>query len=297
MTQIQTPSTDVHGLRPRRFALLLACAAVLVATAGCGASGVQPSPDAGTAPTTTPAPGAGAAGTIVFDRAHGEIFPPEDTSQLGQSQAVERMRAAGYEVRVNTDTISPATLDGVAAVYVPGPMRPFTAAEQQLLDDYLARGGTIVLTIHVPYPVLSIPAKWGLPVGTGVMALTAPGAPGNDPSVFYTENIAASEITQGVKRVVIFSGWPLKTDPTRLAEATMVVSVDEGVVADTNNDRRFDSGDDQPPFGVVGIAPVGSGRVIIMSDDAIFANVGINEGDNGRLLDNILKLIKAPRGA
>ena len=64
-------------------------------------------------------------GTIIFDMAHSEVFGPQDPSELGQSKAVERMRAAGYAVRVITEKISKSTLGpDVAAVYLPGPMVP-----------------------------------------------------------------------------------------------------------------------------------------------------------------------------
>lgn len=81
---------------------------------------------AASAPTTQAQPES-FAGTIIFDTAHGEIFAPGDTSELGQSEVVAKMRQSGYEVRVNEATIDESTLDGVAALYVPGPMRNFSA--------------------------------------------------------------------------------------------------------------------------------------------------------------------------
>jgi hypothetical protein len=42
---------------------------------------------------------------------------------------------------------------------------------------------------------------------------------------------------------------------------------------------------------MVGVARVGQGTVILVGDDAVFANVGIGQADNTRLLMNILSLM------
>lgn len=282
----------------RRIPAAVCVAALALTASACTAP--QPAsnaalPEQARPATVAPEPAA-TRGVIVFDKAHGEIFAPEDTSELGQSEAVGRMKAAGYEVRVNTTPITAESLDGVAAVYVAGPMQAFSKDEERALDDYLQRGGTVILTIHVPYPVLGMPARWGLPVATGVMQ--AQGAqPGQDPGVFGTETILDDAITEGVDQVVVVSGWPVKTDTTRLATAKLVVMAAGDVAADTNANGAYDPEDLQEPFGIVGVAPVGSGRVVVMGDDGIFANMGIKLGDNARLLDNILELISAPKGA
>ncbi len=261
--------------------------------AACAGETTTPSAQQQSAPQSQPE---ATKGVIVFDAAHGEIFAPDDTSELGQSAAVEKMRESGYEVKVNSEKITAETLDGVAALYVPGPMRPFTPEEQTLLDDYLERGGTVVMTIHVPYPVLAMPARWGLPVRTGVMTMVGPDVQG-DPGVFSTSTVVDDPLTKGVKSVLVVSGWPVATDTTKLSTAKLVVLAKGNVAADTNANGQLDPGDEQQPFGVVGVAPVGSGRVVVLGDDAIFANVGINSADNMKLLENILDLISAPKGA
>ena len=45
------------------------------------------------------------------------------------------------------------------------------------------------------------------------------------------------------------------------------------------------------PFGVVGVSDFGAGSFILVGDDAVFANVGIRQADNARLLGNILRLM------
>ena len=55
------------------------------------------------------------------------------------------------------------------AVYLPGPMVPLRDKERTALDDFVRRGGTMIMTVHVPFPILGTPTRYGLPVGTGVM--------------------------------------------------------------------------------------------------------------------------------
>jgi len=245
---------------------------------------------------TLPPTGSGASrGTIIFDMAHSEVFGPQDQSELGQSKAVARMRAAGYAVRVNTDkfTKDNAIGDDVAAVFLPGPMVGLMDKERSRLDDFVRRGGTIVLTIHVPYPVLGMPTRYGLPVGTGVVADT--GNQAGDQGVWVTDQIVADPLTVGVKNIQVVSGWPVSTEKSDIAEPRIVINSPKSAVVDSNADGAFTEKDMQPPYGMVGVADIGSGRVVVLGDDAIFANIAIDTNDNAKLLDNLLELISAPK--
>jgi hypothetical protein len=234
-------------------------------------------------------------GTIIFDMAHSEVFGPQDTSELGQSRAVERMRAAGYSVQVTTAKITKETLgDDVVAVFLPGPMVPLADQERTVLDDFVRRGGTMIMTVHVPFPILGTPARYGLPVGTGVMV--DPNAQGN-PGVWATTVMKKDPITEGVKTLSVVSGWPVGTSPSEIADPRIVVQAPKGVVVDSNGDNAFDAKDPQPPYGVVGVATIGSGRVVVLGDDAILANIAIDTNDNAAFLDNLLELISAPKPA
>ena len=115
--------------------------------------------------------------------------------------------------------------------------------------------------------------------------------------LFRSDSVVEDPITKGIDRITVVSGWPVKTDTTRLASAKLVVLAAGGVAADTNANGMHDLEDLQQPFGVVGVATVGSGRVVVLGDDGILANMGIVQTDNAKLLDNILELISAPKGA
>jgi hypothetical protein len=254
-------------------------------------------PDAPTvvAQTLEPTNSGAKRGTIIFDMAHSEVFGPQDPSELGQSKAVERMRAAGYAVRIITEKISKETLtEDVAAVYLPGPMVPLTDQERTSIDDFVRRGGTMVMTVHVPFPIMGTPTRYGLPVGTGVMVV--PGVT-PDPGVWATSEIKKDPVTRGVKMLSVVSGWPVSVSPSEIADPRIVIEAPKSVVVDGNGDNAFDASDPQPPYGVVGVATIGSGRVVVLGDDAIFANIAIDTNDNAKFLDNLLDLISSPRPA
>lgn len=247
------------------------------------------------AETLPPTSARASRGTIVFDMAHSEVFGPQDESELGQSKVVEQMRAAGYSVQVTTEKITKDTLGpDVAAVFLPGPMVPLMDKERTVLDDFVRRGGTMIMTVHVPFPVLGTPTRYGLPVGTGVMVDPASTT---DPGVWVTREVKKDPLTVGVKALSVVSGWPVTTSKSEIADPRIVVEAPAGVVVDSNSDNTFDGTDLQPPYGVVGVASIGSGRVVVLGDDAIFANIAIGTNDNATFLDNLLELISAPKPA
>ena len=234
-------------------------------------------------------------GTIIFDMAHSEVFGPQDASELGQSKTVERMRAAGYAVQVTTERVSKDMLGpDVVAVFLPGPMVPLSDKERTVLDDFVRRGGTMILSVHVPFPIMGTPARYGLPVGTGVMV--DPNAQA-DPGVWATGEMKKDPLTEGVKALSVVSGWPVGLSPSEIADPRIVVEAPKGIVVDSNGDNAFDGKDPQPPYGVVGVATIGSGRVVVLGDDAILANIAIETNDNARFLDNLLELVSAPKPA
>lgn len=276
-----------HPMTPRHLSVtgiaMLLAASILVA--GCQPTATEP-----VAAPNEPAPTMPPKGTVVFDMGHGEIFGAEDTSELGQSQAIERIRSAGFDVVINQDTITEEDLAFASGLIIAGPMRPLQDEEYDVITAFAERGGTVLLTIHVPFPVLKVPAHWGLPVGTEIMMSKRPIVSPDEPSVFAADNIEEGRITEGVGQVVVVSGWPVG-----------VASEDAALVVKTGDDTWLAEGGDAQPeapddaeygsFGVVGVSRIGEGLVVVSGDDAIFANMALGAGDNARLLDNIIALM------
>lgn len=268
-----------------KLAVAAAATAVALLMAAC-AGAPEGVPTVG----TSPPPGDSASvprQSIVFDAGHGEIFGPDDTTELGQSAAVERMRQSGFEVRVNSDQITAEDLAGASGLMIAGPMRPLLREEYIAINDFIERGGVLLMTIHVPFPVLAVPAHWGLPVVPFVITANEPLPGQTDPGVLIADGIEDNRITRGVTNVFVLSGWPVQATSDKSA---VVVQTGPETWIDANNNGSQEASE-TGGFGVVGTAGVGKGSVIVVGDDAVFANVGIGQADNMKLLDNILQLM------
>lgn len=265
------------------------CLAALVAAVACVSLLAACTPGERAPAPTAPA---GSAGTILFDMAHGEVFGPDDTSELGHSRAVARMRGAGFDVRVGTSTIAPAALAQASGLVIAGPMRPLLDEEYAAITSFIERGGTVLLTIHVPMPVMKVPAHWGLPVGDQVVCSPRSASAEGEPSVFVADRIVESPVTEGVSRVLVVSGWPVGAVGNG---ARLVVSTADDCWTAPTGDRAGPApapGAPRGSFGIIGVTRIGKGLLIVAGDDAIFANVAIGHEDNARLLDNILRLMR-----
>ena len=167
-------------------------------------------------------------------------------------------------------------------------MRPLLREEYVAINDFLERGGTLLLTIHVPFPVFAVPAHWGLPVQPYIITADEPLPGVNDPGVLYADNIQEKgRLTDGVEKILVLSGWPVRATDQR---AYLAISTGPETWADANANRSREESE-TGPFGVVGAAGVGRGTVVVVGDDAVFANIAIGEPGNAKLLDNILQLM------
>lgn len=272
------------GHATTRMALALGAIALLLIGAGCSASSEAPK----TSADTPLSRGAEAAPRIIFDMAHGEIFGAEDTSDLGQSKAVELIRESGFNVEVNTAPLTAESLDGAAGVVLAGPMRALMESEQRAIQEYVRTGGTVLMTVHVPFPVLSVPQAYGLKPTTFVLESTTPLPGAGDPSVLIADGVVPDPITTGVSRIFVLSGWGV--DVVGVGARTVVETAEDTWI-DVDRDNALTSKDRVGPFGLVGVSDVGAGSFILVGDDAVFANVGIDQADNAQLLRNVLKLM------
>lgn len=262
--------------------LATALAGALVLLAAC----TQQQPVAPPAPTRAPK-----AGTIVFDMSHGEIFGAEDATELGQSQAVERMRNAGFNVLISRSRITSQTLAGASGLVLAGPMSPLIGDEYDAVTSFAEDGGTVLLTIHVPFPVFAVPAHWGLPVEPFVMQGAEPLPGQSDAGILIADQVVPGPLTEGVRQVLVLSGWPV-TAAAPGAELAVRTADGAWVDRDRNGTREAS---ETAAMGLVGVRTVGKGRVVVVGDDAVFANIAIGEADNARLLDNILRLMSRAR--
>ena len=252
--------------------------ALALASAGCS-SGV---PDVRIDDTPS---GDGAAGTVIFDMAHGEVFGADDTSELGQSVAVQKIRDAGFDVRISRERLEEGALDGVSGLVLAGPMVAFGDEEIALIEEYVRGGGVVMLTVHVPYAIGGLPKRFGITIPEGVIQSDEP-LSASDAGIFEARELADHELTDGVESVLVLSSWAVQATSGR-AGTIVATGPDAWLSAHSSTP----SSEIRGSFGVVAVAEVGAGTFIVIGDDAVFANVAIDEAGNGQLLENVIRLM------
>lgn len=239
------------------------------------------------AATTLDSATSGKGPIVLFDVAHMEIFGPKNTSQLGQSAAVARMRKAGVRVVATHDPYTPAMLKDASAVVISGNMQPLSASELQALDQFMNKGGIVLVAVHVAPMDLNIAQLYGLSLSQTVLVTTNPG-PGDDPKNLTCTGIEKSALTEGVSSVRVLGAWAVGFQ----APATVAVGTGSDAWLDEDGNGQITSADRQGPFGMIVERRVGKGELILSGDDAVFANLALASTDNVRLLDNIIAVMK-----
>jgi hypothetical protein len=56
-----------------------------------------------------------------------------------------------------------------------------------------------------------------------------------------------------------------------------------------NRNRQYDNGEPVQGFGIVAAGLFGKGKIVVIADDAPFANAFLGRDDNGKLAFNVLK--------
>jgi hypothetical protein len=239
----------------------------------------------GRRPAATPA---NIHGRVIFDMAHGEVFGAQDTSALGQSGAVERIVRAGFDVEINESRFTTESVSGAAGILIAGAMRLPTFEEQDVLEQYVRDGGVLIITTHVSYPIMTLPERYGMGLTSLVITSDDP-LPGADAGSFFATTIEPDRITRGVESILVISSWAVTAEGDG---AEVVVFSDADTWADDGDHART-AADPVGPLGLVAVSRLGKGTVVLVGDDAVFANSAIGQDGNKRLFDNVLGLMGA----
>jgi Domain of unknown function (DUF4350) len=245
--------------------------------------------DAQNAATTIDSTSTGSGPIVLFDVAHREIFGPKNTSELGQSAAVARMRSAGVRVVATHTPFTSAMLRGVSGVMISGNMQPLDTNELAALNDFMTGGGVVVVTVHIAPMDQNIARAFGFALSPQVLQATTP-QPGGNPLNFACTSIEQHPLTQGISAVKVLGAWGIAAQPP----SQILVGTSADTWIDVDGDGKRTTNDMAGKFGMVGLRQIGKGAFIISGDDAVFANVALASKDNVQLFDNIVKAIKPP---
>jgi hypothetical protein len=246
--------------------------------------------DAQNAATSLDSTSTGKGGIVLFDLAHSEIFGPKNTSDVGQSAAVARMRKAGLRVVATHTPYTAEMLKGVSGVVISGNMQPLADSELAALQQYVADGGVVFAAVHIAPMDQSLAMRFGFGLSPMVVRTTSPGSDGNPVNLTCT-TIEKSPLTKGVGAVKVLGGWALAPS----APSRIIVGTGADAWLDVDNNKQLTSADVKGPFGMIGVRQQGKGSFIISGDDAVFANIALASKDNMQLFDNVVGAMKAAR--
>lgn len=229
--------------------------------------------------------------TVCAVTGHGERDFDDVQSETGFGSAKKSLEGENYAVQpLNLATV-PAVPDDCTFVLVAGPERPYLDGEVQVLDAYLAKGGSLYAMIDPLHagPLITLLAKWGVTVNDDIIVdevvrLFEGQSLGVQPIVNTYD--AEHPLTRGFGKQTIFTqarsltaGKPAEGYSAVEIAKTSVNSWGEAGVAELfkSGQVQLDAKDRRGPVALaVAVGPAGTEREgkakLVVFGDADFAN-------------------------
>lgn len=225
--------------------------------------------------------------TTLFDLSHSEIFSPVKEGPLNYTSFHDALKQSGEEVGINKERVTPARLARIKTYIIAGPIHPFSSEEISALESFVKKGGNLLVLLHISPAVAQLTNSFGIIVSNFTIGETT-GLIDNKAQDFFVTNFGPHPVTTGVEKLAVYGTWGLMTnEPAMTVAATTAMAW-----ADMDRNRKFDKGEPQQEFGIVAVTGFGKGKVVVVADDAPFANQFIGQADNRRLAENIIRWFK-----
>ncbi|MBW6509666.1 MAG: DUF4350 domain-containing protein [Desulfuromonadales bacterium] len=221
---------------------------------------------------------------VLFDQGHGQAFTIERSGELQLDQFAGRLRDNGWQVEATNALLTPELLSGVDALIISGAFKPLSANEINAVLGFLENGGSLVVTLHIAPPLVSLLDKLGVTSANGVVregdtSQVIDGEPLN----FNVSNLKPHPLNAGLSYFSLYGGWPLRPHHER---AQVIASTSPTAWVDLNRDQVLSDKDAVQEFGVLVTGNLGKGEFAVFADDAIFQNRFL-KGENEKLVDNL----------
>lgn len=260
-------------MRDRAYVILFLLIFSLIIAAPCGAEAT-----AGKKPVSA------GPNRVVFDLSHGEVFTPTEAGPLNYSIFYNTFKEQGWDVGISKERISAKALKGVKTYVIAGPMKEVDDAEIEALHIFVKKGGRLIVLLHISTPAAQLCESFGILVTNFVIAEPQDNIEGASQD-FYVTRFVKHPVTDGLSKVAVYGSWGLMSGDH---SAKIIARTSDKAWADTNRNRSQEPDEPVQEFGIIGVSEVGKGKVVIVADDAPFANKFINTVDNGRLAENII---------
>lgn len=223
-------------------------------------------------------------GKVVFDLTHNEIFSPVKKGPLDYSDFYKSIGGSGQEAAVSRVPIVPNALEEVKTYVIAGPSKALEKEEVEVLKEFVKNGGNLLVLLHISSPVAELTEAFGIIVSNFVISERENVIAGQSQD-FYVTRFSRHPVNKGISKIAVFGTWGLMAEEG----AQVIASTSVKAWADMDRNRKFDHGEPVQSFGIVAAAEYGSGKVVVVADDAPFANKFLPKAGNRRLADNIIR--------
>lgn len=221
---------------------------------------------------------------LVYDLGHSEIFSPDDAGPIGYRSFVSKFSSWDYKLVINQKAITRDDLEDADVLVISGAMKPFTGAEVDVIREFVAHGGNLIITVHVAYFLNNLVEEFGFELTSSPIAQEENSFGGTPKNFIATAVDTQAPVCQGVQGVAVQGSWGLRSTDKN---AFVVVSTGPDAWADFNANDAYDEGEPKGSYGIVGVALYGDGKVVVVADDAVFNNSVLRTASNEKLLENI----------
>ncbi|NGM70755.1 DUF4350 domain-containing protein [Natronolimnobius sp. AArcel1] len=208
-------------------------------------------------------------------------FGPFNPSWDGMSELHDQIND---EPGVESDLIRETTQytdhqSNETVAFVVAPDEPYTGADLERLEQFVADGGTLVVFENFDTPGNDLLADVGASAHADGELLRDHQNYYQGPSMPIATGITDHTYTEGVDQLTL--NYAASIEPNN---ATVLVETSDAAYRDLNRDGELSDGEEPGAYPVATVEPVSSGQVIAVSDPSIAINAMIDEPDNEAFL-------------
>ena len=219
-----------------------------------------------------------------FDMGHGERFSPNDGNPRSYTEFYYKLYEQGFDVEIVTSPLTSSVLSNADLLILAGPMDEFSSEEISDIRSFVNEGGNLFLLVRTFDPVNDMIDDFGIVCSSYI------GADGKKQKYFSSQNFHLLDtdthvVTEGIESIAVFGSLSITTsEPARTvawASNNSWINADSNIQYDVNYDEL-------ERMGIVAVSEYGSGKVVVITDDALFIDVFVGSRDNRLLLNNII---------
>jgi hypothetical protein len=213
---------------------------------------------------------------VLFDQAHNQKFLIEEKGNLHLSSLAGIIAGTGATVTSSTEPLSDAALAKVSALVISGAFQPLLPAEIAAVTRFVERGGRLALMLHIPQPLAPLLEKVEVDF-TNFVLHEQDNVIDGDTLNFRAVDLAAPELFAGLTGVSFYGTWALNSTA---ANSRVVAKTSTKAWLDADGNRALSKGDALGSFGVAVLGTLGTGRFLVLGDDALFQNRFMDENNS-----------------